>query len=67
MTAIKTDHPALIVPDEAPFQAAPSGAVAAIADAADPPVSDVRRSTVLRTAIPYDVVKQRLFRLVRAN
>ena len=68
MHASSTDDLALEAQTEAQSHAVPDGLPALVAEtAARPGAHDGRPAPVVRASIPYDVVKQRLFRMIRAS
>ncbi len=68
MNASSTDDLAFTAQTEARAHAVPDGLPALGAEtAARPGAGDGRPAPFLRASIPYDVVKQRLFRMIRAS
>ena len=68
MNASSTDDLALKAQTEAQSHTVPDGSAAFVAEmAARPGAGDGCPAAVARASIPYDVVKQRLFRMIRAS
>ena len=68
MNASSTDDLAFTAQTEARAHTVPDGSPVLVAEtAARPGPGDGRPAPVVRASIPYDVVKQRLFRMIRAS
>ena len=68
MNASSTEDLAFIAQTEAQSHAVPDGSAALVAEmAVRPGTHDGRPAPVVRAAIPYDVVRRRLFRMIRAS